>query len=734
MAGYQQKEICNQVLKKLDLLESKISQISVDQKFQKAQKEAQKSIAQIKNRTKEAVRELQMNEEWDTFTIAFYGETNAGKSTIIEGLRIFFEEETKQEQWKKFSQVQEEKEKEEKIGREKCETIREELRKQRQEFDIFKATEGKDLEELKRVFLEKEEQYQSHISSLGFWSKFLIFFIGDKEKDKYILAKKELKESENKYKKRSLSYEKNIADREVELEKQEKNLQEISEKYRERLDALADGGIIGDGRSDFTRKMHEYIFDYNGKKFKILDVPGIEGNESEVIEEIRKATKKAHAIFYITSESKPPQAGDKNKGTIEKIKEHLGSQTEVYAIYNKRINSTSELEGIKELVSDGEKMGLEELNARLREVLGEHYCGCHSLSAQIAFLALAKILVSSSRLERQQKKFLEKFTAQSILDMTRYKDFIDFLTRQLVVNIEEKITLSNTNKVRMILKDYEETLNKIANECIGSIYNEAREAYSKDTNKMNETFEKAKQRMNSSISDVLDNFENSVGEKVYDYIDRDVSDTDFKKYLENEIKKGIEDLQKYVPQSMQNGAQILQKEVKEIMENFSKKIEKSINQTEKVSLNIDHIEFNFDIKSGIDGWGLFGGLASGAIGTYWAITAINSWNPVGWSMAAWGAVLTILASILGCFKSIIKFFSSSYKMSEQRKATDKTLGKARDAIDDQIEPEKNNVFQMMRGVIDECIQKMNDSVEQMRVIKDLVETSRDEVKKMKQEL
>lgn len=380
------------------------------------------------------------------------------------------------------------------------------------------------------------------------------------------------------------------------------------------------------------------------------------------------------------------------------------------------------------------KKGLEDLDKKLYEVLGEHYCGCYSLSAQVAFLALAKILVSGSRLERQQKKFLEKFTTQEILSITQYENFISFLTSQLVVNVEEKIALSNTNKVRMILNDYEETLNKIANECIGSIYESANEACNKDQRKMYETFEKARQRMNSGISDVLDSFENHVEEKVYDFIDRDVSDADFKKFLESEIKKGIEALQKQVPQSMQNGAQILQQEVKEIMENFSKKIENSINQTEKINLSIDYIEFNFDIKSGVDGWGLFGGLASGAIGTYWAITAINSWNPVGWSMAAWGAVLTILTSILGCFKSIIKFFSSSYKMSEQKKATNKTLREARNAIDDQIEPEKDNVFKTMQRVIDEYIQKMKDSVEQMRVVKELVETSRDEVKRMKQEL
>lgn len=38
---------------------------------------------------------LERNVEWNTFTIAFFGETNAGKSTIIESLRILFDEESR---------------------------------------------------------------------------------------------------------------------------------------------------------------------------------------------------------------------------------------------------------------------------------------------------------------------------------------------------------------------------------------------------------------------------------------------------------------------------------------------------------------------------------------------------------------------------------------------------------------------------------------------------------------
>ncbi|BCQ52329.1 hypothetical protein [Burkholderia gladioli] len=40
---------------------------------------------------------LQQFSEWDKFTLAFFGETNAGKSTIIESLRILFKEESRRQ-------------------------------------------------------------------------------------------------------------------------------------------------------------------------------------------------------------------------------------------------------------------------------------------------------------------------------------------------------------------------------------------------------------------------------------------------------------------------------------------------------------------------------------------------------------------------------------------------------------------------------------------------------------
>ncbi len=68
----------------------------------------QKALEEFKNLESEGLKELESlknNEEWENFTIAFYGETNAGKSTLIECLRLFFKERSKMDQQERFKRL-----------------------------------------------------------------------------------------------------------------------------------------------------------------------------------------------------------------------------------------------------------------------------------------------------------------------------------------------------------------------------------------------------------------------------------------------------------------------------------------------------------------------------------------------------------------------------------------------------------------------------------------------------
>ena len=84
-----EKEIYDYILENIIQIENDLKSNSNDEQVNSAKKSAVKIIEEFrKNRLEKLIYELKNNQEWNDFTIAFYGETNAGKSTIIEALRI----------------------------------------------------------------------------------------------------------------------------------------------------------------------------------------------------------------------------------------------------------------------------------------------------------------------------------------------------------------------------------------------------------------------------------------------------------------------------------------------------------------------------------------------------------------------------------------------------------------------------------------------------------------------
>lgn len=70
-----------------------IAGLHVENEDAKKQLNAMTAQLQILQKTfNQKLAYLQEHAEWDKFTLAFFGETNAGKSTIIESLRIVFDE------------------------------------------------------------------------------------------------------------------------------------------------------------------------------------------------------------------------------------------------------------------------------------------------------------------------------------------------------------------------------------------------------------------------------------------------------------------------------------------------------------------------------------------------------------------------------------------------------------------------------------------------------------------
>ncbi|WP_370598797.1 GTPase domain-containing protein [Plesiomonas shigelloides] len=362
---------------------SNLTQETSDETLRKTNADAREKLEAFRKILNENIDSLRRNAEWDTFTIAFYGETNAGKSTVIETLRILLKEESKLQQQKAFLEYQKQ-----------HQLTDSEVSKLQQELDDNQQVANKisgAIEIINEQYVDRENVLHAQIHTLNTlilaqkqlsssWQKLLSFFRKTHEQKEYahLLVKQ-----------RALSIEK-AAELKVLNEQQQdcdlKNTELLKlislqqEKIGE-LARLADGGIIGTGVSDFTLDTTLYSFKANQQNFALIDVPGIEGKESAVLAQIQQAVEKAHAVFYVTSKATAPQKGDENNpGTLEKIKSHLNAQTEVWTLFNKRITNPMQLKRA-ELLSSDEVQSLSDLDNKMREQLGDNYRDSFTLSA-----------------------------------------------------------------------------------------------------------------------------------------------------------------------------------------------------------------------------------------------------------------------------------------------------------------------------------------------------------------
>lgn len=76
-----------------------------DEKLKRFNQEALELFQKLERESLKELESLKNNEEWENFTIAFYGETGAGKSTLIECLRMFFKEQSKVVQQERFKSL-----------------------------------------------------------------------------------------------------------------------------------------------------------------------------------------------------------------------------------------------------------------------------------------------------------------------------------------------------------------------------------------------------------------------------------------------------------------------------------------------------------------------------------------------------------------------------------------------------------------------------------------------------
>ncbi|MFB6349812.1 hypothetical protein ACFBZI_10305 [Moraxella sp. ZJ142] len=698
--------IYERIQNQIDSVLDKLSQ-SYEDKLSENITNAIDDLNKLKSKIQTEYDELKRLSEWKKFSIAFYGETNAGKSTLIEALRLYFKEPTKLESQRKFKEFAQNYG----LTEEDFEKVRQTILQSEQAIkEISKNIQTinqkyiGDISHSETEIRRLEELLQELKAKQPWWKHFwlILTFSRLPEEKSLLIEKRNLARLQ-------ASQKNELADIEEKLEQitQEKNHAESEEKrLKEQVEELrqfSDGQIIGDGRSDFTRDNTSFDFNFNGAEFTLIDVPGIEGDEHIVKKPIEEAVKKAHAVFYVTRTPKPPQTneGDKGriKGTLEKIEEHLGPQTEVWTIYNPSAKNPRVLE--KPLLNEDDKKGLQALNEKLKEKLADKYQSHLVVSAKPSYLALSECIVPGSKESREKKKFFEALgNKETILEKSGLYSFVNTLSSDILQNYKEKIQRSNLNKARQVLDDSLEKLS-IARETFKTSEQEINREIKNVQNQIKVLFEQFSGSLDSGNSKILREFQKNTQNIMYAEIDRDISNDYFKSELKETIQNQAQKIETQI-------ADLIKKEADNFGNGVISVVERASTHLQNIMAHHNHSleihDFNMELK--IDNGVSILDLVGSGFGLVTGIYFLAS-NPVGWSIAFVGGVVATLGALVGVAKSVRGFFDSDYKKSQQRKNTEKAI---RD-VSEKLKEKTTEILQQMKDEMNKHVQTVLSEVE-----------------------
>ncbi|WP_313337951.1 DUF726 domain-containing protein [Stutzerimonas nitrititolerans] len=765
-------EIYQRVNSELTHIVESLNSQSSDETLNQAQNAARKQLTGYQKALQAQLAELKSNAEWNTFTIAFYGETGAGKSTLIETLRILLQERSKLTSQQAFRELRERYGlNEERLHQlqqiiEQADTRLDELAQQlsatlqgyeqpyQSAQQAIEQADRQQHELSQRLTVELQQHERHHADTLAaatqlqaliaerkrttsLWQKLLNLLrktpedielgqvqstlcasMAECDNARTALSSAQEQASQNRLvlegQLREVAAARDNAcaplrAQQAEAEQNKLALvqqhQSIASQMEDLLAELvqhADGEIIGDGRADFTRQTQRYDFELDGQPFALLDVPGIEGKEGLVLDQIEQAVQTAHAVFYVTNQAAPPQTGDEQrKGTLEKIKEHLGAQTEVWTIFNKKITNPKHSLTGRPLTSDDENVSLNGLNEKMREQLGEHYREVFPLTALPAFLASTDHFAPQSQNARRRSKILEDFVADDLLEKSRLHAFLQFLSGQLIRDSKAKITRANFNKAKDVLDQAREVLDGEQRK-LAELSTQLKHDADSAKIQLNSCFQALKTRLETAGETLIDNFSSSVRNKVYSLIDDDISNDYFKGSLRDKIDAEQQKLSERLPEALGKEVEGFQKDAEYIINRF----ESQAQELTAIYSKLGHTRLNekFDFKIKIDNGIKVAGLLSGLIGI--ALAPFTGGASL-WLMGVSG--LTMLVSV---GKALWSAFNTDYKKSQQRKSTDDNLRNITQQLRDSLLGGLKNALSEMQQKIDQIEQALESPAKQ----------------------
>lgn len=671
----QDRHIHTKVLNDVRDLLTRLPQKASNPQLSEAMAKLEEMIAPVRKDLDDGIQSLQAHANWDTFTIAFYGETNAGKSTTIETLRMVLGEETKNQSRQKFREIQET----DGLSMSALTSLQMQIgdaQKQLQQLpEQIKQQKARLVEEAHRKNAQVE-QLREKITTLqanaSFIQKLLNLF-------RKLPEEKQLPTEEQELANLRQAQQATHTQLDAKLGQSQNELLQLQEQFDRSINMLpnltpwSDGQIVGTGRSDFTVNTQAYRFQAGGQNFELLDVPGIEGKETKVMDSIMGAVKSAHAVFYITGKAAAPQTGDPGSpGTLEKIREHLGDQTEVWSIFNKRVTNPMQLEK-PELLTDDEKESLKVLDATMSKQLGEQYRGCISISAQPAFLAAANCLVPMSDLDGSRNKFLKKMSEQDVLSRSGVAQFVRWLTQSMVSDSEKRIRAANIKKITTKVHNASHALLTEQRDVLEPLCQGIQADWTTVRSQLESDVDVFDKNINAIGQSEIQNIEAVLRQNMYERIENGIDNKEVRPLFEQALEIESKSLEKRVQDKMTRKLDEFGATVSDRLQRFTERVDElqSVNRDVNARSFGKNHNFNFKFGNGISYVGLVSSIVGGVL---------MFWNPAGWVLLGIGAV----TAVVGLAKAVWGFFDGDFKKQEQRKAVTKNLNQLKESLKDEF--------------------------------------------------
>lgn len=338
-----------------------------------------------------------------------------------------------------------------------------------------------------------------------------------------------------------------------------------------------DGCTIGDGRKDFTQSVIEHSFtlaSIPNLKIKLIDMPGIEGNETKVIEVIKSAIWKSHLICFVTSATKPPEVG-----TLEKVKSFLNNRAKVLVILNKRTGIES-YRFTRGILTDNVKTVMESTKRLVYEKLGNFFTGkIIVIDAHLSFLSRGKIEPDNrfhDQLQRALKILPDKHQWEKLSGLSFLIKSIESRAKNAKLEIKrsnfykflgevEKITSAIMKKKKELDEEIRKTLSE-KNNLIEEV-----------NRKIENTINQIEIKKNSFLRDL----KTKIIKRFYESIDEKTTPS------ESEIERIVTTQVKGFQMAIENQLEDLRKSLEGSIHLFQRKIQLIINTSPNIRINIE---------------------------------------------------------------------------------------------------------------------------------------------------